>query len=202
MPKPNVIAVDVDGVLVEFLSGFERAFEATIGRPAVRISPSWALDVAYGISAAELDAVWRAVAAMHIYRDLPPLPGAFEALRMLDDAGYEVHAVTAIEPQYWDDRYENLSALGFKGNSIHAVGHGPKTPVLQQLRPVLFADDQVKHLHQAPFVPNRVWIHTQDEQFPEIGGVHTHEAPSLLEFVQHWLEDAHHHLETPAAKAA
>ena len=90
MPKPNVIAVDVDGVLVEFLSGFERAFEATIGRPAVRISPSWALDIAYGITAAELDAVWRAVASMRIYRDLPPLPGAFEALRMLDDAGYEV----------------------------------------------------------------------------------------------------------------
>lgn len=198
MSHSKVIAVDVDDVLVEFLPGFERAAEAALGRPVSRKSKAWALDVAYEMTPAELAAVWQAVTDMRIYRDLPPLPGSFEALRLLYDAGFEVHAVTAIQEKYWGDRFENLRALGFQGSTIHAVGQGSKAPVLHQLQPIMFVDDQVKHLHAAPFVPLRVWIHSMDEQFPEENGVHTHEAPSLFEFVTHWLEDEHHRLSVAA----
>lgn len=196
MPRfqSRVAVVDVDGVLVSFLHGFERAFAAVIGRPAIRVTMHWDLDVAYQITKEQLNAIWEYIGAHHIYRELPPLDGAFEALRELEAAGYEVHAVTALNPLFEADRLANLADLGFNPKSLHSVGFAPKTEALAQLRPVFFADDQLKHLHAAPFVPNRVWIRSDDEQFPDQNSRHTHEAHSLQEFVQHWLEDTHHHL--------
>lgn len=194
-PNPHVVAVDVDGVLVSFLHGFERAFEAVLGRPAIRVTMHWDLDAAYQITKEDVAAIWAYIRKAHLYRELPPLEGAFEAVRQLEDAGYEVHAVTAIDPVFEADRLENLASLGFNPKSLHSVGFGSKTPALQLLRPAFFADDQVKHLHAAPFVPNRVWIRSGDEQFPGDLHRHTHEAHSLHEFVQHWLDDRHHHLE-------
>lgn len=197
MSRKNIVAVDVDDVLVQFLPGFERTFSKVLGRPAIRKSTAWALNEAYGATPEELEAVWQGLEDFHTYRDLPFLPGAEEALRLLADAGYVVHAVTALQMRYKADRDENLRAVGFTPDRIHAVGYAPKAPVLWQLQPAFFADDQVKHLHAAPFVPCRVWIHTEDEQFPSADENHTHEAHSLLEFVEHWLEGNHQRIEAP-----
>ncbi len=188
------IALDVDGVMVDFLPGFEKAFEKVLGRPAIRVRNAWALEDAYNATSEEIEAVWQGIADMHIYRELAPLPGAIDALHLLQEEGYELHAVTAIQHRFEADRRDNLRALGFRSSFIHPVGDLPKTPVLRQIQPLWFADDQVKHLHAAPFVPHRVWIHSTDEQFPEEAGEHTHEARSLLEFVEHWLDDEHHRL--------
>lgn len=196
MPRPHsrVAALDVDGVLVSFLHGFERAFAAVLGRPAIRVTMHWDLDVAYQITKAELNAIWDHIRVHHIYRELPPIAGAFEAVRELESAGYDVHAVTSLDPVFEADRLINLADLGFNPKSLHSVGFNPKTDALLQLMPVFFADDQLKHLHAAPFVPNRVWIRSDDEQFPDENSSHTHEAHSLQEFVHHWLEDKHHYL--------
>lgn len=183
----STVVLDVDGVLLSFLDGFERAFAAVLGRPARRHTMQFRLDLAYGISPEELTAVWDYIERQHIYRELPLLPGAALAVQMLRDAGCTLHYVTAILPKFTADRQANLADLGLLPAGLHAVGHQAKTDTLARLQPIMFADDQVKHLHAAPFVPTRVWIHTVDEQFPEPAGRHTHEAPSLLAFVEHWL---------------
>lgn len=190
MVNKKRIALDVDGVLLHFLQGFERIAAIALGRSVTRINRAWDLAVAYGFTKAEHDTVWAACDAMGLYLDLPVLPGAFEAVQLLTQAGYEVHAVSAILPKYLKQRRANLRAHGFDVAHVHATGDGSKAPILRELAPIMFVDDQLKHLHAASFIPNRVWLRSADEQFPEEGQVHTHEANTLLEFVQHWLQGA------------
>lgn len=186
-------AADVDGVLLDFLKGFENTAHKVLGRQISRRNNAWCLADAYNLTMEERDEVWNSFHHHKTLRELPPMPGALEAIERLQDVGCALHAVTALPPEYADDREANLRDLGFKGD-IYVVGDQPKTPVLRQLNPVFFVDDQLLHLHAAPFIPNRVWIRTPQEQFSKANGAHTHEAHSFLEFTAHWLEGRHHQL--------
>ncbi len=188
----NMIGVDVDGVLLDFLPGFERVASEVLGRKIIRQSTHWNLDLAYGITKEEHDAIWSASLEKKLFLDLPMMDGAFQAVQLLKQAGYDVHAVTAISQKHLPHRIENLKSHGFDVDHVHASGSGSKVHVLKELMPIMFVDDQQKYLHDALFIPNRVWIRNDCEQFPIHGGSHTHEAHNLLEFVEHWLEDRHH----------
>lgn len=191
------VALDADGVMVDFLAGFELALKLVRGEPVHRRTTDWCLATAYGLTTAEHDEAWRLFEAHRLIAELPPMPGAVEAIHALHDAGHPVHVVTAIQPRYLADRMHNFKQLGLPLTQVHATGrdgvHSPhsasKQTVLRQLQPVLFVDDQVMHLNQAPFVPHRVWVRNTDQQFPQPGGAEpTHVVGSLREFVTGWLQ--------------
>lgn len=190
------VALDADGVLVDFLPAFEHALSLLRGEPVRRQTTAWDLADAYGLSPAEHTEAWRLFDVHRLYAELSALPGAVEATRALRDAGHPVHVVTAIQPRYLADREHNFKRLGLPITRTHATGvagvvgqHTSKRAVLRELQPVLFADDQVIHLNQAPFIPHRVWIKNTDQQFPQPGGAEpTHVAGSLHDFVADWLQ--------------
>lgn len=67
-----------------------------------------------GVLVSFLDGFARAIADHHTYRDLPPLEGAVEALRILKDEGYEVHAAPFVPTRGWirsgDEQFPDVSS--------------------------------------------------------------------------------------------
>lgn len=196
MNKPRV-ALDADGVLVSFLGGFEYAVEKVIGKPIERQSLVWSLQHAYALTDKEYGAAWDIFKTEHLYSSLPSMPGALDAVKLLKEAGFDVHVVTAIMPEYLEDRKLNLNKLGFDPTHVHATGgaggevHGCKIAALKEIQPLMFADDQLKYLKDSPFVPVRAWINTEPAQIVAVDDVcYTHKAESLLEFVQQWLKQS------------
>lgn len=190
------VALDADGVMVDFLKGFEQALLLLRGEPTHRQTTDWDLATAYGLSPTEHDEAWRIFDANRFIAELPPMPGAVEAIHALHEAGHPIHVVTAVQPRYLADRKHNFKQLGLPITYTHATGRNDtltphsasKQAVLRQLKPVVFVDDQLLHLNQAPFVPHRVWVRNTDQQFPQPGGAEpTHVVGSLHEFVSAWL---------------
>ena len=65
-----------------------------------------------------------------LWESLPAMPGAVEACLRLDDAGYELVCVTALESRFQKARLNNLKALGFPIRRVITTGHqeGDRSP--------------------------------------------------------------------------
>jgi hypothetical protein len=155
--KP-LIVLDADGVLLDYHEGYARAWEQAFGhRPALRNPQAYhAMDY---WDVPRLDAAERAHLASrgftrNIWRDMPAIEGAVAACRQLQEAGFELACVTALDPEFEADRAENLKALGFELSSVHAVGSvlgkNPKSRRVAALAPVAFVDDFLPYLQNLP----------------------------------------------------
>lgn len=185
--KPN-IALDVDGVLFSFDDTFQQVAQQVLDRPVSKVSNHFRLYKKFGLSLDEVDKIWQAFTEKHYYQKLEPIEGALEAAKELS-AHYNIHIVTAVRSQHAEDRKSSLAKHGFKEEQIHAVGGGnaPKDGIISQIMPIIFVDDRLEHLHKVPFVQHRVWVRTDDEQFPIEGETVTHEVDSLRHFTDEHL---------------
>lgn len=185
--NPSLIALDVDGVLLDFDAGMRKLGQRVLGRTLVPRTRHFPLGQRYGLTQDEDRRLWDAL-SLDGFRDLPLLPGADDAVRRLRDAGLAIHLVTGIAPTLADVRLANLQDHGITVDGIVCVGHGlaRKDEALARLAPIAFVDDRLNHLAAAPFVPHRVWIDHGDEQYDHSPEVATHRATRLLDWVEHW----------------
>lgn len=189
--KAMPIAFDADGVILDFIKAFKDAAREALGREVDGSSPSYSLGVKFGITEAELGLVWEAFNAGYWHR-LEALDGAIEAIDRLQAAGFRnLHVVTAIPDQFRPDRHANFEALGFSPEMIHCVLHVSrfsKVPPILALKPLVFVDDRIEHLHSNPQVPLLVHVDYQDEQFPAADGRVDATVPSLSHWAKHFLD--------------
>lgn len=155
MQLNNLIALDADGVLVDYNQGYARAWEQAFGVQLKEINPHayWAVD-RYEVP--RLDCAGRAQlrAAMDstYWGTLSALPGALAACVSLKAQGYRLVCVSAIEAKHQPARLRNLAALGFPLDDVIATGGGsvggisPKAAVIRQLAPIAFVDDFAPYL--------------------------------------------------------
>lgn len=150
----ELLALDGDGVLIDFHEGYARAWEKAFGeRPSVG-NP-------HGYHPADYWAVPRLDKAgvRHLYTKgfdeetwstMPAMPGAKEACELLVRNGARLVCVTALEPHWAGARKRNLQALGLPVEEVYAVGHtqgvNPKAALLNQLKPAAFVDDLLPYL--------------------------------------------------------
>lgn len=154
MQDRPIVALDVDGVILDFDLGWRRVAEDCLGRPLTCNPRIYTLKDRYALSTRELYRVWLAFDRQQAWTRLPPVAGAVAAVRRLL-ADHDVHLVTAIPRGLRRDREINLQAIGLPGLPVHCVGvnvlgrAGCKVRTLATLRPQVYVDDRLAHLHEA-----------------------------------------------------
>jgi phosphoglycolate phosphatase-like HAD superfamily hydrolase len=198
MSRP-LIALDADGVLLDFHHGYARAWERAFGIfPAERDPRAyWPLDrwQVERLEGERLDRFGREFDEP-FWRDLPALPGAVDACHRLVDAGFDLVCVSALEARFEPTRLRNLRDLGFPIDRVLATGHrsagrSPKADAIAALQPEAFVDDYLPYLRGVPDAVHRALVlrapHGSPNEGAELALAHSvHD--DLAAFAAHWLQ--------------
>ena len=197
MARP-LIALDCDGVLLDFHLGYASAWKRAFGVAPAERDPHayWPMDRWH---VERLDAAgrarFRAAFDAHFWSTMPPLEGALEACHQLQRAGHDLVCVTALDLEFEADRLRNLRQLGFPIERVIATGNAegarsPKADAIEALRPGAFVDDYVPYMRGLPKQVHTALVLRAPNGSPNIGSdmalaksFHT----DLAEFAQHWL---------------
>lgn len=197
--NPRLIALDADGVMLDYHDAYAEAWGRAFGRRPEIVDPTayWAID-RYGLGSLEGPelAHFRSFFNDDFWAGLRALPGALEAAHLLANAGWELACVSAIRPQHVAARQANLRSLGFPIARVFGA-HGdhsqrsPKADILSELRPAAFVDDYLPYLRGVPASVHRALVDREPTGSPNRGpelslASSTH--PCLLEFSKFWLE--------------
>ncbi len=197
MTRP-ILAIDADGVLVDLHMGYAAAWQRAFGNfPAERDPDAywpadrWQVDPLD----AEQRLQFRAQFDEPFWESLPAITGAVDACRRLDDAGFELVCVTALEARFQAARLRNLRALGFPIKRVLATGHSegersPKADAIEKLKPVAFVDDYIVYMRGVPSYVHTALILRAANGSPNVGddmalarSVHQ----DLAAFADHWI---------------
>lgn len=152
-----IIALDCDGVLLDYHAGYRQAWAKAFGSvPAVRDPDAyWPIDrwEVTRLSGDKLT-LFRSAFDSQFWSSIPANPGAVQACHRLA-ARFELVCVTALETEFEAARLKNLRSLGFPINRVIATanlanGISPKASALAELRPVAFVDDFAPYLKGIP----------------------------------------------------
>lgn len=158
MSTKPIIALDADGVLLDYHHSYPKAWQKAFGTlPALRDPLAyWPMD-RYEVQRLEGEelAKLRACFDEEFWSTIPAIEGAVEACHQLHDAGYRLVCVSAITPVFQQARLQNLQDCGFPIERVIATsgtvdGNSPKAAALHELRPVAFADDYAPFLRGIP----------------------------------------------------
>ena len=197
MPR-TVIAVDADGVLLDFHLGYAGAWERAFGKRPLERDPLayWPMDRWH---VERLDAQARATFRLYFddrfWATVPPVAGALEACQRLHDAGFDLVCVSALDLEYEAARLRNLRDHGFPIERVIATGNAegacsPKTEAIETLRPVAFVDDYLPYLRGLPAAVHTALVLRAPHGSPNTGpdlsladSVHQ----DLAAFADYWL---------------
>jgi phosphoglycolate phosphatase-like HAD superfamily hydrolase len=197
MSKP-IVALDADGVLLDFHVGYAGAWERAFGqRPSERDPLAyWPVD---RWEVERLDeagrAHFRSFFDETFWTSVPPIEGAVDACHRLHDAGFDLVCVSALEFEYEAARLRNLRSLGFPIERVVATGNAagersPKADAIAMLEPEAFVDDYLPYLRGMPVHVHTALILRAPNGSPNTGAdltlvrsVH----PNLSDFAMHWL---------------
>lgn len=197
MTRP-ILALDADGVLLDFHLGYAAAWERAFGeRPRERDPQAyWPMDRwnVDRLDRAGLDR-FKVEFGEHFWESLPPIAGAIDACHRLHDAGYALICVSALELRYEAARLRNLRELGFPIERVIATGNttgerSPKADAIEALRPAAFVDDYLPYLRGVPAEVHTALVLRAPNGSPNTGEelrlartVHQ----DLAGFTDHWL---------------
>ncbi len=197
MTRP-ILAIDADGVLVDLHMGYATAWQRAFGVfPAERDPDAYWPGDRWQVEAldAEQRLHFRAQFDEAFWESLPAITGAVDACRRLDEAGYELVCVTALEARFQAARLRNLRALGFPIKRVLATGHtegerSPKADAIAKLKPVAFVDDYIVYMRGMPAYVHTALILRAVNGSPNVGddmalarSVHQ----DLSAFADHWI---------------
>ena len=198
MPKP-LIALDADGVLLDFHLAYAGAWRRAFGKAPAERDPLayWPMD---RWKVERLDAKkrvqFRASFDEHFWATVPAIEGALEACQRLHDAGYDLVCVSALELEFEAARLRNLKELGFPIERVIATGNdaverSPKADAITELRPVAFVDDYLPYMRGVPREVHTALVLRAPNGSPNVGdemvlakSVHQ----DLAGFTEHWLK--------------
>lgn len=192
------LAVDCDGVLVDYPPAYPIVWERAFGAKISVVDPT-AYHAAnrYGVSFESEKQMLHFFSNFtdDVWESLPALPGAVEACHLLVEAGYELLTVTALDPKFAGARLANLRRHGFPIDKVIATGRADlgnsKHHALNQLRPVAMVDDLATNFIGLHDSIHRALIHKRAADSPdplyETTQPHSEHA-TLLDFARFWVE--------------
>ncbi|MEO8836686.1 MAG: HAD family hydrolase [Caldimonas sp.] len=153
-----MIALDADGVLLDFHLGYADAWARAFGAAPRERDPLayWPID---RWDVERLDVDRRAHFGRHFdaafWSSVPVIDGAVEACHRLHDGGFELVCVSALEERYAGERLRNLREHGFPIERVIATGNAagersPKAGAITELDPLAFVDDYVLYMRGVP----------------------------------------------------
>lgn len=195
--KTGVIALDADGVLLDYSLAYGQAWERAFGAHPAERDPRaywpydrWAVERLTGEPLAQLrrhfdEEFWGGMAA---------IAGAVDACRLLVEQGHELVCVSAVEARFATARRRNLQNLGFPIEELLATGNeagalSPKAAALNRLRPVAFVDDYLPYHRGVDAGIHKAVILRGPNGSPNVGdelaGTHS-QHDDLLAFARAW----------------
>jgi phosphoglycolate phosphatase-like HAD superfamily hydrolase len=192
------IALDCDGVLLDFHLGYASAWERAFGhRPAERDPLAyWPID-RWAVERLEPDRrpLFRAAFDEEFWATLPPIDGALAACRQLHDAGFALVCVSALDLEFEAARLRNLRELGFPIDRVIATGNAegarsPKADAIESLEPIAFVDDYAPYLRGLPAAVHKALVLRAPNGSPNVGSelaLATSIHNDLAGFAAHWL---------------
>jgi phosphoglycolate phosphatase-like HAD superfamily hydrolase len=195
----GVIALDADGVLLDFHLGYAHAWQRAFGAHPRERDPQayWPMD---RWEVERLDAARRAHFRRHFdeyfWTSLPAMPGAVEACHRLSNAGYALVCVSALDVAFEAARLRNLRQLGYPIERVIATGNegverSPKADAIDSLAPLAFVDDYLPYMrgvradvHKALVLRAPNGSPNTGEELATVSSVHD----DLAEFVTSWLQ--------------
>ncbi len=198
MPRP-LIALDADGVLLDFHWAYAKAWQRAFGSFPRERDPLayWPMD---RWDVERLDEARREQLRAHfdeqLWSTMPALPGALDACHRLHDAGFELICVSALDEQHGGARLRNLRELGFPIHRVVATGNAagsrsPKADAIEALAPLAFVDDYLPYLRGIPAQVHTALVLRAPNGSPNVGAEVTQLARSvhqdLAAFTDAWL---------------
>lgn len=199
MKNSKLIALDADGVLLDYNLAYASAWERAFGkRPILRNAQAyWAFDrwevPRLGFALREQ---LRSAFDAQFWATVPALDGAVAACQRLREAGWDLVCVSAVKPQFADARLANLQAHGFPiervfATSNQATDKSPKAQALEELQPVAFVDDYLPYFRGVPQGVHTALILREQQGSPNTGPelqsiASTHH--NLAAFADWWLK--------------
>lgn len=211
-----LIALDVDGVLLDYNTQFARLVERALDRPLRLIDPeAHHFANAYGITLSREDKqkVY-ALFDQEGWLTMPPMAQAVDAAQRLHADGHRLFCVSSMPPRFAEHRAQNLVNLGIPIDGVIGSdrdeareGHNPKAEHLIALAPDVFVDDQLRNFLDLPASICKVWIDRGTHDSPNNGmdpSLADHRFPSLFAFVEAFVAHPglfrnapHHHQAVP-----
>ena len=157
MSRP-VIALDADGVLLDFHLGYAGAWARAFGAAPPERDPLayWPIDRWH---VERLDDERRAHFRRHFdeqfWSSVPAIAGSVGACHRLHDAGFDLVCVSALDLEHEAARLRNLRGHGFPIERVIATGNAagersPKADAIAELDPQAFVDDYLPYLRGIP----------------------------------------------------
>ncbi len=178
MSRKLIIAVDADGVLLDYHAAYRQAWHKAFGVLPKLKDPQayWPWD-RWNVTRLSLERQMLLKAAMdeEFWSSFPALPGAQDACIKLHAAGLELVCVTAVPHEYTDTRLENLKALGYPIERVFAAGAGDdanrsiKADALEELKPVAFVDDFAPYFKGIPPEVHAALVTREPNGSPNVG---------------------------------
>lgn len=198
MPRP-LIALDADGVLLDFHLGYASAWQRAFGHAPAERDPLayWPIDRWH---VERLDAVgrerFRSAFDEEFWTTVPAIPGAIEACHRLRAAGFDLVCVSALDVEFQSARLRNLRDLGFPIERVVATGNAegarsPKADAIEMLRPVAFVDDYAAYMRGLPTEVHTALVLRAPNGSPNVGAdlaLATSVHQDLAGFTDRWLE--------------
>ena len=200
MSRP-LIALDADGVLVDFHVGYARAWHRAFGHMPAERDPLayWPMDrwEVERLEGERLSHFGRHFDT-EFWSSLPAMDGAIEACHRLHDAGHELVCVSALDLHHESARLRNLRELGFPIERVVATGNAsgtrsPKADAIEALRPLAFVDDYLPYLRGLPAQVHLALVTRAPNGSPNAGEdlkLATSVHRDLADFADHWLKSS------------
>ena len=197
MSRP-LIALDADGVLLDFHLGYAGAWQRAFGHAPAERDPLayWPMD---RWQVERLDTAhrerFRAAFDEQFWATVPAIAGAVDACHRLRAAGFDLVCVSALDLEFEAARLRNLRELGFPIDRVIATGNAegarsPKADTIERLRPVAFVDDYAAYMRGVPGDVHTALILRAPNGSPNVGAdlalaksVHQ----DLAAFADHWV---------------
>ena len=198
MHRP-LIALDADGVLLDFHRGYAGAWERAFGAAPAERDPLayWPMDrwLVDRLDDEERRAHFRRHFDASFWASVPAIAGALDACHRLHDAGFDLVCVSALEFEHEAARLRNLRDHGFPIERVVATGNAagersPKADAIAALAPEAFVDDYLPYLRGVPRNVHTALVLRAPNGSPNFGpelalarSVHQ----DLPEFAEYWL---------------
>ena len=177
MARRDTIALDADGVLLDFHLGYAGAWERAFGVAPRERDPLayWPID---RWEVERLDPDRRAHFRRHFddrfWSTVPALAGAVDACQRLHDSGFDLVCVSALEAPFESARLRNLRDHGFPIERVIATGNAagersPKADAIAELNPLAFVDDYLPYFRGVPRSVHRALIQRPLTESPNTG---------------------------------
>lgn len=150
--KALTIALDADGVLLDYNRAWGALWQEAHGRPLECMEPrAYHATTYWGAEDPDQSHPFWSLFDQKGWRNMPAMPGAVEACRRLAAAGHRLVCVTSMPGHHQQTRLANLQDLGFPIDEVIATGSGvpgrnPKREAIEALAPDWFVDDELRKL--------------------------------------------------------